>query len=228
MKKLLILLLLASIAHSTLAQECYPVSNATTKRIYKKLKKASSDEEKLMVADNLILSNCFTSYQIGVLTTLFSADDYKRKFVKRHFHAIADPEHIFEVFEAFDDMAITLTTYEELRPYILKKKTVDVSLHESDLNAMSMEEFEDKFRYVKAENFSSDKKERVMYFFKDEALTIYQIRRIATQFRFSNDRFWILEQLYENCTEKDKYYQFAELFRFSNDRDKLLAFIDES
>ena len=201
-------------------QECYPVSEKTFEELEKRIKKAKTDERRLLLSENIVLGKCFTSSQIGDLISQFDSDNMRAKFLKKYLHTITDLSHISAVFNSFDDMAMVLTTYEKLRPSILLEMSGGVT------TAMSDTEFAEKFSFVEAEQYHRDKQERIRHFFEFETLTLTQIDSLVRQFKYTRDQKWVLRLLYERCSEKNRYYQFAGIFDYERDREELLAFIN--
>lgn len=225
MKKVSLILSISILFNLSLsAQECFSVNEKTFKDIQKKIKKAKTDDSRLLISENYVLGNCFTSKQIGVLLTQFDSDNLRAKFLKKYLYTITDPDHIFMAFNSFDDMAMILSTYEQLRPSILSELNPGLAKVESI--AMNDSEFDEKFSFVQAEQYTRDKQERIRYFFEFESLTLDQIDSLVKEFKYTRDQKWVLKLLYARCAEKDRYYRFASIFQYERDREELLAFIN--
>ncbi len=218
---LLILLLFTSLFCG--AQNCLSLDAASYKEISKKFQKAKTDSRRISLAENLVLGQCFSANQITGILDEFDDDFYKSEFLKTYSNTIVDFQNVQIVFNSFDKISNALNCYEVIRPKILAW----LENAEEPVQLMSDEEFKDKFKIVKLEKYSSNKKKRISFFFKNASLTYAQVEKILSQFRYNSDKKWVLKLLYPNCAEKDEYYKFTTLFNYSSDRDEILSYINQ-
>lgn len=79
---------------------------------------------------------------------------------------------------------------------------------------------------VKNESFSEDKMRVAKQFSKKKCLTVNQIKQFAELFSFSEDILEYVTFAYDNCLNKDDYYELLEVFTFSDDKRALEDFIN--
>ena len=79
---------------------------------------------------------------------------------------------------------------------------------------------------VANEAFADDQQRVANAAAKNKCMSVEQIKRVAQQFDFADNKMSFVKAAYDNCTDKGNYYQLMEIFDFSSDKEELETFIN--
>lgn len=79
---------------------------------------------------------------------------------------------------------------------------------------------------MEKEAFDEDKMRIAQQMAKSKCMTVDQIRSVAEEFAFSDDRMTFIKSCYINCMNQQDYMLLSDLFNFSDDKAELERFIN--
>lgn len=92
--------------------------------------------------------------------------------------------------------------------------------------SISDEQFEVLLVRIENESFSDDKLTMALAAVKSTCFTVAQIRALADQFSFSDNKMTLIKDAYLNCLNQSDYLELKSAFSFSSDQEELEKFIE--
>lgn len=117
----------------------------------------------------------------------------------------------------------TTTTTTTTSPATMSNSSSSVDYTNCIVDASGMEK---AISMVKNESFSEDKMRVAKQFAKKKCLTVNQVKEFAVLFSFSEDILEYVTFAYDNCLNKDDYYELMDVFTFSDDKRALEDFLN--
>lgn len=94
-------------------------------------------------------------------------------------------------------------------------------------NVMSDQEFIRLKQAIRNESFSDDQLRVAKLAAQNKRMKVSQIKEVARLFTFSKPQLDFAKAAYNNCVDKQNYYEVMDVFTFSSDKRKLEEFINQ-
>jgi Domain of unknown function (DUF4476) len=176
-----------------------------------------SDESKYVAVQDLVGRNCFTFAQTMKLASLMRTDDYKMRVLTTTFPVVYDQEHypsgivVFSTTQMQNNWTSFAAAY--LTPPPAPCLVTDA-------------EFKVLLNDVKEKRFTSEKMNLIEMLSKDRCFNVAQIRALAMEFSFGDERMKTYKMLYKKCTNQKDYYQVVDDLQFDAEKAEMRRFIN--
>jgi len=78
-----------------------PIAAQSFQQKYIQIKNQQNDKKKLLIAKQLVRTDCFSSAQVKEIAALFQNDTERLDFAKSAFNSVVDKENFYDVYDAF-------------------------------------------------------------------------------------------------------------------------------
>lgn len=176
-----------------------------------------TDESKYVAVQNLVGGNCFTFAQTMKFASLMRSDDYKMRVLTTTFPVVYDQEHypsgivLFSTTQMQNNWTNFASTY--LTPPQAPCLVTD-------------EEFKVLLNDVKDKRFTAEKMSLIEMLSKDRCFNVAQIRALAMEFPFGDERMKTYKMLYKKCTNQKDYYQVVDDLQFEAEKAEMRRYIN--
>lgn len=175
-----------------------------------------TDESKFVAVQSIANQNCLTFAQSMKLASLMKSDDYRLRTLTNTFYKVYDQEHyasgivLFSTTQAQNDWTNFAKSY--LTPPPPECKVTEA-------------EFKTIMNDLQAKRFPDEKMNMVELLAKDRCFTVAQIRKIAAEFAFGEEKMKTYKLLYPKCKDQNNYYQVIDDLSFASEKDEMKRFI---
>lgn len=173
-----------------------------------------TEESKIVAIENASAQNCLSMAQLMKLASMLTNEDNRMRVMKNGFPRVYDQEHYSFAATMFSVAA----KKDEWNNYCAAYLTPPCTVSDQDFNGLMAQ--------IRAKTFDDDQKVLVKMMANDRCFNVAQLKTIADEFPFDEDKMEIFKLCYSKCPDKQNYYQLVDKLSFSSNKDELNRFIN--
>lgn len=237
MKKILFALLF--LATTTFGQNrCKnPMPNKEFNQAFDNLSRKRNDKDRLEYAKSLLRDNCFTSYQIKMLSLDFDYDDTRLNFATKAFERAVDKDNYYEVFDAFRTYSAVFKLHDRITDISVLQNLPDdepvetmpqisfpLCTNYKGVKGCSLPITDSDFivftRNYKSLQNEALRQQEVLTFVNTNCVSMAQLMKLSLLLQMEDNRLFFLKQAFAKVYDLENYQYASEVFTslpFKND-----------
>jgi hypothetical protein len=229
-----------------------PMSVNDYNRSFQYVKNEAFDEDKMRVAKRIADTNYMTSNQIMRLVRLFSFANNQEAFARYAYPRTYNKKNYFEVYEGFS----FLSSKRKVSDWVNQQSVNDYSYHHKDQGyhenqghhnqqghhdnhnhyhapiycgpaAMSDNDYNRSFQYVKNEAFDVDKMRVAKRIADTNFMTSNQVMRLIRLFSFAKNQEAFARYAYSRTYDQKNYFEVYQAFSFLSGKRKVSQWVSQ-
>ncbi|MGL5891493.1 MAG: DUF4476 domain-containing protein, partial [Bacteroidia bacterium] len=176
-----------------------------------------TDESKYVSVQDVASRNCLTFAQAMKLASLVRSDDYKMRVLTATFPIVYDQDHYPSVIVLFSTTQMQNNWTNYARVYLTPPPAPCL---------VTEAEFKVILNDVKDKRFATEKMNLIEMLSKDRCFSVAQIRSLALEFPFGDERMKTYKMLYNKCNNQKDYYQVVDDLQFDAEKAEMRRFIN--
>lgn len=180
---------------------------------------SKTDESKLYIAKNIVLSKCFVTAQAMKMASLLNPEIDRLDFLRAAYKRVYDPDN----FKYADPLFKNETYKKEISKLIGGSSAITIADPPCEV---STSEFQAAKTQINKESFNNTKINLAKQIIKTKkCFKTAQIIELLKLFAPNDAKMDIAKYSYDFTTDKENYYKIADSFTFTSDKDAFLKFL---
>lgn len=192
------------------------VTDAVFKAISENVFKQPTDESRLVAIETASNGNCLSMAQMMKLTSLITSEDLRMRVLKSTFPRVYDQEHYPSAAILFAGRPNQDLWNAYAKAY-LTPPPAPCLVKDNDFNVL--------LQQIKDKRFTDEKLNAVTLMSKDRCFNTTQLKAIAKEFPFGDEKLKVFKMFYAKCPDQNNYYQLVDELAFSSEKENLSNFI---
>lgn len=184
----------------------------------------NNDTDRSNRLSQIAANNCLTVAQIMKFSSLLSQENNRLVFLKRAYDRCYDIDHYPATVQVFNHMP----NRSNLMNYVAQQNQTTTTPPSEAPCQLSEAEYKQVHDMIKDESFDNARLNTAKTLLQQKkCFTTEQITGLAKLFPFSSSKMKFLREAYQYTTDKENFYNIAQVLRFNSEKEELRKIIKD-